>query len=104
MKKLATIVVVAVLLLSVCSAIAEGFGVQVIGDDSSSHATDDMSDMQVGNTYEISGYGKITVTNFEISDYFCQYDAGFPGDNSYEILDLLSLLNISFVCPKIIFP
>ena len=97
MKKLSTFVVVAVLLLSLCSASAEGFGVQVIGDDSSSRATDDMSDMQVGNTYEISGYGKITVANFEISDYFCQYDAGFPGDNSYEILGWTDKYSDDFV-------
>ena len=85
MRKIACLFLIVLLFsLQVAASIAEDFGVQEISPDSSVvGVTDDLSDMQLGSTYDISSYGKITVQQFKVIDYFCQYEKDHAGDNTY---------------------
>ena len=85
MKKLLTLLTIMVLLTGI--ACAEDLQVQfIVGEDLPQMALD-LDDMQLGQTYEIDGYARITPVSFEFMEKFIQYDAGAPGDNTSHGMD-----------------
>lgn len=81
MKKTLALILVTLLALS-ATALADDLGVQIIGGNDAPAETLNLDDMQLGETYEIGGYAKVTPLSFAYVDHFPQYDAGHAGDNS----------------------
>lgn len=80
MKKLLALLTIVALLTGL--ACAEDLQVQIIGGEDVPQMTLDLDDMQLGQTYEIDGYARVTPVSFEFMEKFIQYDAGAPGDNT----------------------
>lgn len=92
MKKIFTMLLVLSMLLGCSVAMAEDLGVQVIGGPDSASTPMSLDDMQLGKSYTIDGYAKITPVDALFVDYFAQFakDADYRdvnydyrGDNVY---------------------
>lgn len=71
MKKLMAIVLMLSVLLSTV-AIAEDLGIQVIGDQNTGSLT--LDDIQLGQTYSLDDYARVIPVEFQIVDYFAQFN------------------------------
>ena len=82
MKKLISMLVTLMLLATF--ACAEDLQVQIIGGEDVPQMFLDIDDMQLGQTYEIDGYARITPVSFTFADGFLEYALDFKGDNTSE--------------------
>ena len=68
------IALVVISMLMICAASAEDLGVQVIGGPDMPMMTESLDDLQLGQSYTIDGYAKIKPVEFQIADYFAQFN------------------------------
>lgn len=87
MKKILSMLLVLSMLLTASAALAEDLGVQVIGGNNTNTIAMSLDDMQLGKTYSIDGYAKVTPVEYLVVDYFGQFnkDADYSDVNdSYQ--------------------
>ena len=73
MKKLIALIALMITLLSV-TAMAEDLGVQIIGAPAAKQQQLTLEDMQLGETYVIDGYAKITPVECMFTDFYAQFN------------------------------
>ena len=61
------------LALSMSSACADDLGIQVIGGPNAATQTQSLDDIQVGTTYTLDGFAKVTPVEYLVVDYFGQF-------------------------------
>ena len=83
MKKILSMLLVLMMLLTASAALADGMGVQVIGGPETETEPVSLDDVIIGTGVEIPGYGIITPTDFRFKDILTQYQAGRGSDNPY---------------------
>lgn len=69
-----TMVLALLLALSMSSAYAEDLGIQVIGGPNAATQTQSLDDIQVGTTYTLDGFAKVTPVEYLVVDYFGQFN------------------------------
>lgn len=69
-----TMVLALLLALSMSSAHAEDLGIQVIGGPNAATQTQSLDDIQVGTTYTLDGFAKVTPVEYLVVDYFAQFN------------------------------
>lgn len=69
-----TMVLALLLALSMSSAYAEDLGIQVIGGPNAATQTQSLDDIQVGTTYTLDGFAKVTPVEYLVVDYFAQFN------------------------------
>lgn len=69
-----TMVLAPLLALSMSSAYAEDLGIQVIGGPNAATQTQSLDDIQVGTTYTLDGFAKVTPVEYLVVDYFAQFN------------------------------
>lgn len=74
MRKMLTMVLALLLALSMSSAYAEDLGIQVIGGPNAATQTQSLDDIQVGTTYTLGGFAKVTPVEYLVVDYFAQFN------------------------------
>ena len=74
MRKMLTMVLALLLALSMSSAYAEDLGIQVIGGPNAATQTQSLDDIQVGTTYTLDGFAKVTPVEYLVVDYFGQFN------------------------------
>ena len=74
MRKMLTMVLALLLALSMSSAYAEDLGIQVIGGPNAATQTQSLDDIQVGTTYTLDGFAKVTPVEYLVVDYFAQFN------------------------------
>lgn len=62
------------LALSMSSACADDLGIQVIGGPNAATQTQSLDDIQVGTTYTLDGFAKVTPVEYLVVDYFGQFN------------------------------
>lgn len=73
MKKFLALTLSLVLVLSLASSVAEDLGVVVIGSPTTGAEPTSLDDMQLGATYTIDNYAKVTPQSFGIYDMFASF-------------------------------
>ena len=83
MKKLISLIIVLTMLLAFPTAFADDLGVQIIGGDMAEAEPMSLEDIQLGKTYTIDGYAKLTPVEFKFIDCFAQFnkDADYKAAN-----------------------
>lgn len=74
MRKMLTMVLALLLALSMSSACADDLGIQVIGGPNAATQTQSLDDIQVGTTYTLDGFAKVTPVEYLVVDYFGQFN------------------------------
>lgn len=74
MNKVFSIVLSIIFLVSLVVANAEDLGVQVIGGPDSGSMTSSLDDLQIGQSYTIDGYAKVKPVEYEVVDFFAQFN------------------------------
>lgn len=62
------------LLVMDCTAVAEDFGVQVVGGEAAEIVPVSLDDLQIGTVYTIDGYAKIEPVEYLVIDWFGQFN------------------------------
>ena len=82
MKNIFAMLLVFSMLLGFTAAMAQDLGVQLIGGDNSGMETLNLDDVQIGQTYEIGGYARITPVEYKVVDMFPAFETGSVGDST----------------------
>ena len=84
MKKILSMLLVLMMLLTASVALADGMGVQVIGGPETETEPVSLDDMKLNIDAEIDGYAILTPTSFVWLDTFEYYHAGGKNSSSFE--------------------
>lgn len=84
MKKALSLVLAAIIALTLGVAGAEDLGVQIIGGDETSVESLNLDDAQIGVSYRIDGYAIVNLLSFDYFDSFAQYNKDNAGNNSHK--------------------
>jgi len=83
MKKIVSLLVVLVLLMSAAVAMAAGMGVQIIGGNETEAEPVSLDDIQLNADADISGWGVFTATAYEVQDGLGYFGAGKTSLSGY---------------------
>ena len=76
MKKILSMLLVLMMLLTTSAALADGMGVQVIGGPETETAPVSLDDIKLNEEVDIEGWGKLVLTACEVQDGLGYYQAG----------------------------
>lgn len=76
MKKILSMILALMMLLTASAALAEGMGVQVIGGPETETEPVSLDDFKLGAETEIDGWGILSADTFIIEEGFCVYKQG----------------------------
>lgn len=76
MKRIASLLLCLIMLLSASAALAENMGVQIIGGPATETEPVSLDDMKIGAEAEIEGWGILTLSAYEVQDGLGYYQAG----------------------------
>jgi len=83
MKKILSVLLVLLMLLSASAVLAEGMGVQVIGGPETETEPVSLDDLKLNLAVEIEGWGVLTLTDFYIQDKLGYFNAGQKSASMY---------------------
>ena len=83
MKKVLSLILAAMITLTLGMAGAEDLGVQIIGGDETAVESLYLEDAQIGASYRIDGYAIVNLLSFDYYDCFAQYDKDCSGNNDH---------------------